>query len=220
MTKLPIDIQIEFFRLLNDEILIEDFEQWVYSTKELEFFLAPNDYIELISLNFKSPHTIHEMKKIVSKYLDYGESEKRKINNILNNLINKDTDFAKSLIATYNLYCKGYGFLDNIGLGYGMTFADEFYEYKDWIKLSPEEKKQRIETIYDNVKTEAEKVYVWLEQEKVLLTGEMNNFGLLDYIDNRTTEEKKPTGYSVIRLDDNKNAPSDSIFPKKSRKEK
>ncbi len=183
---------------------IEDFEQWVYKTKELETLFDSDDYIEFISLNFKSRHLIHEMKKIVDNYLDYGEFEKRKIDKVLNDLIHKNDDFAKSLIATYDLYCDGYGFLDNIGLGYGLTFANDFYEFEDWTKLSPDQKNERIEAIYPGVKSEAEKVRDWLDKKKVILTGEADNIGHFKYIDNRTTEEKKPTGYSVMSLDGKK----------------
>ncbi len=97
------------------------------------------------------------MKKIVDKYLDYGEFEKWKIDKVLNDLISKTDNFAKSLITTYDLYCYGYGFLNNLGLGHGLTFANDFYELADWIKLSPEQKNERIEAIYDDVKFEAEK---------------------------------------------------------------
>jgi hypothetical protein len=167
----------------------------------LEDYFGQEDYLEFISLNFKSRHLIHEMKKVIDKYLDYGEFEKRKIDKILNDLINNNDDFAKSLIATYDLYCDGYGFLDNIGLGYGLTFANDFYEYTVWNKLSSEEKNKRIETIYHGVKSEAEKVRGWIDKKKIVLTGEVDEIGHYNYIDNRTTEEKKPTGYTVMKLD-------------------
>lgn len=205
MNKFPTDIQIEFFELFNGELSIEKFEQWVYEKRELETYFGSSEYIDFISLNFKSRHIIHEMKKIVDKYLNYGMFEKWKIDKILNDLITKNDDFAKSLIVTYDLYCKGYGFLGNIALGYGLTFANDFYEFTNWTKLSPEEKNKRIDAIYDEVKYETEKVRDWLERKKVVLTGEMDDdIGYFNYIDNRTTEEKKPTSYSVINLDGGK----------------
>lgn len=217
MNRLPIDIQIEFFKLLNDEVTTDHFEQWVYRTKELENYFSQADYLEFISLNFKSRHVIHEMKKIIDKYLDYGEFEKRKIDKVLNDLISKTDDFAKSLIATYDLYCDGYGFLDNIGLGYGLTFANDFYEFTDWTNLSPEQKSERIEAIYDGVKSEAENVRGWLDKKKVVLAGKVDDIGHYNYIDNRTKEERKPTGYSVINLDEKKSTTYNSTLPKAGR---
>lgn len=217
MNRLPIDIQIEFFKLLNDEVTTDHFEQWVYRTKELENYFSQADYLEFISLNFKSRHIIHEMKKIIDKYLDYGEFEKREIDKVLNDLISKTDDFAKSLIATYDLYCDGYGFLDNIGLGYGLTFANDFYEFTDWTNLSPEQKSERIEAIYDGVKSEAENVRGWLDKKKVVLTGEVDDIGHYIYIDNRTKEERKPTGYFVINLNEKKSTTYNSTLPKAGR---
>jgi len=217
MNKFPTDIQIEFFKILNNELSIEDFEQWVYKTKEIEAHFDQADYLEFISLNFKDRHFIHEMKKIVDKYLDFGEFEKRKIDKVLNDLVNKNDDFAKSLIASYDLYCDGYGFLDNIGLGYGLTFANDFFEFTDWTKLPTDEKNRRIEAIYSGVKAEAEKVQDWLDREKVVLTGEVDELGHFDYIDNRTEEEKKPTGYSVMNLDEKQSTTYNSTLSKAGR---
>jgi hypothetical protein len=193
--KLPADIQIEFFKLLNEETSVQDFEQWVYANKSLETCFAEADYVDFISLNFKDNHFKHEMKKIADKYLDYGEFEKRKLKKILNDIIAKNTDFAKSLIATYDLYCHGYSFFDNIGLGYGLTFANDFYDYKDWESLTSSEKNNMINHIYTGVKTEADKVLYWIEKEKIVLTGIADKIGRYSFTDNRTVEEKAITGY-------------------------
>ncbi|OAQ38506.1 hypothetical protein A5893_13860 [Pedobacter psychrophilus] len=214
MNKFPTGIQIEFFKLLNDELSIENFEHWVYETKELEFFFEQDDYLDFISLDFKDRHIIHEMKKIVDKYLNYGEYEKRKINRILADLISKNDDFSKSLIAAYDMYCDGYEFLDNIGMGYGLTFANEFFEFKDWMNLPIDEKSRRVNAIYKGIKTEAEKVQDWFDRKKIILTGEVDEIGHYGYIDNRTIEEKKPTGYSVINLDEKKSITYNSTLPK------
>ena len=218
MNKFPKHIQIEFFKLLNEELSIENFEQWVYNTKELEDCFDQADYIEFVSLNFKDRHVIHEMKKVVNKYLDFGEFEKRKIDKILNDLVIKSDDFAKSLIATYDLYCDGYYFLDNIGIGYGLTFADDFYDFTDWTKLPTYEKTKRIEAIYEGVKSEAEKLRDLLHRKKVILTGEVDNLGHFDYIDKRKAEEKKPIGYSVMNINEKNSITYNSILLKAGRK--
>ncbi len=197
MKKLPSHIQTEFLKFINDEISVDVFEQWVYNLNELEDVVESKDYIEFISLNFKSRHFIHDMKKIIGKYLEFSELEKRRIDKILNDLINKNDDFIRSLMATYDMYCDGYYFLDNIGLGYGLTFVHDFYDYSDFNKLTSTEKEQRIDAIYDGVKTEAEKVLNWLNGKIIVLTGELNEMGHYIYNDYRTEEEKKPSAYSV-----------------------
>jgi hypothetical protein len=195
MPKLPAAIQIEFFKILNNEIAVEDFEQWVYQNKELEICFEADDYLALFSLNYKDSYFKDQLKKITGSYLDYSEFEKRKLQKILNDIIARNTDFAKSLIATYDLYCHGYYFLDNIGLGYGLTFSDDFYEFKDWESLISSERDNRINNIYAGVKAEAEKALYWIEKEKIVFTGIADEMGRYSFIDNRTDEEKAITGY-------------------------
>ena len=114
-------------------------------------------------------------------------------------MIKKNENFPQSLIATYDLYCHGYYFLDNLAFGYGLTFSNDFYEFKDWIKLSSEEKNKRINDVYDGVKIEAEKVREWLENRKVILTGERDEMNYHKFVDNRTEIEKQPTSYQIFK---------------------
>lgn len=190
MSKLPIDIQIEFFKVINDEVSINDFEQWLYVQNSLEQLLGNKVYIDLISINYKNRHAKHEMCKVIDLYLDYGLFEERKLKKILNDLIHKTDDFAKSLIATYDLYCYGYSFFYNLGLGYGLTFSEDFFDYTEWENLSADQKENRINKIYPGVKREAELVLSWMEQGKLILTGERDELGHYDYIDKRSPFEK------------------------------
>ncbi|WP_429844556.1 hypothetical protein [Brevibacillus sp. FIR094] len=48
-----IDIQIKFSEVLKKKLSIEEFEQWVYVTPEIEEHYGLAVYLELISLNFK-----------------------------------------------------------------------------------------------------------------------------------------------------------------------
>lgn len=99
------------------------------------------------------------------------------------------------------MYCHGYGSLDNVALGYGIIFANDFFEFNEWRNLPQKEKDKRIDAIFAGVKVEAEKVRSWLDDKKIILTGEVNEFGHYGYLNNRTSDEKKPTGYSVIKIE-------------------
>lgn len=207
MNKLPLDIQIQFFKVYNDEISIADFENWLYSKKDLEKLFLNNDtYIDLISLNFNDRHVKHEMGKIIDSFLDFGKFEERKLRKILTDLINRTDDFAKSLIDTYDFYCSGYNFFDNLGLGYGLTFSEDFWDYSDWENLTSEQKKNRIDRIYLGVKSEAELVLKWLDEKKIVPTGETDEIGHYDYIDHRTKAERKLRTIETIEFEENKEA--------------
>ena len=70
MNKLPIELQLQFFKVYSEEISIGDFEQWLYGETELEELLGENYYLDLVSLNFKDRHIRHEMSKIINSFLD------------------------------------------------------------------------------------------------------------------------------------------------------
>lgn len=203
MNKLPLDIQIQFFKVYNNEISIPDFERWLYSKKELEQLLDSDTYIDLISLNFKDRHVKHEMGKIIDPFLNFGKFEERKLRKILTDLIDRNDDFAKSLIDTYDLYCSGYNFFDNLGLGYGLTFSEDFWDYTDWESLTSEQQNSRIDRIYPSVKRDAELVLKWLDEAKVVPTGETDDIGDYQYIDKRTHSERK---LRTIEIVENKEA--------------
>ncbi|MBO6497550.1 MAG: hypothetical protein JJ978_18430 [Roseivirga sp.] len=206
MNKLPLDIQIQFFKVYNNEISVADFERWLYSKKELEQLLDNDTYIDLISLNYKDRHAMHEMGKIIDPFLDFGKFEERKLKKILTDLIDRTDDFAKSLIDTYELYCLGYLFFDNLGFGYGLTFSEDFWDYSDWENLTTKQKNDRIDRIHLGVKREAELVLIWLDKEKIVPTGETNDLGHYQYIDKRTNSERKLRTVESIEIEENKEA--------------
>ncbi|WP_421754103.1 hypothetical protein [Croceimicrobium sp.] len=206
MNELPFDVQNQFFQVLNKEISVADFEKWLYSKKELEQLLGYDSYIDLISLNFKDRYILHEMAKIVNPFLDFGEFEERKLKNILSDLINRKDDFAKSLIETYYLYCSGYSFFHNLGLGYGLTFSEDFWNFSDWEILTSEQKNGRIDRIYPGVKREAELILQWIDEGKIVLNGEKDEFGQYQFLDKRTNTEEELRTLEKIEIEENKEA--------------
>ncbi len=202
MSKLPLDIQVHFFKVYNNEISISDFEKWLYANQELEKLLDNEIYIDLISLNFQTRHVKHEMGKLIDPFLDFGKFEERKLRRLLNSLIERSPEFAKSLIHTYELYCSGYNFFDNLGLSYGLTFSEDFWDFSDWEKLTSKQKEIRINRIYLEVKKEAELILNWLDEGKVVLTGETDDLGHYEYIDNRTGAKRKFRVAETIELEE------------------
>lgn len=191
MNKLPLDLQMHFFKYYNDEITVSDFERWVYANKDLEQYLDNETYTKLISLNFKDKYIKHEMGKTIDIYLDFGKYEERKLIKVLTDLVDRTNSFTKSLIETYELYCSGYDFFNNLAFGYGLTFSEDFYDYNDWEKLTHEEKTNRIDEVYHGVKSEASLILMWFDEGVITPTGEVDEVGHFEFIDKRTDIEKK-----------------------------
>jgi hypothetical protein len=113
--------------------------------------------------------------------------------------LNKDKELPNILITFYNLYCKGYIFLDNLGLGYGLRVKvpgiNNYYE--TWADLTEKEQLNLMNSFYPCLDTEIKKVIAWIDTGKVVLTGIKDEYNRFEYIDNRIESEKQPTGYQV-----------------------
>jgi hypothetical protein len=110
----------------------------------------------------------------------------------------------------YDLYCKGYYFLDNLGLGYGLAVEVPYSQADSWEELTPEQQQTLLNDFYPDIKHEIKKVIGWLDAGKVILTGVQDEYQHYEYIDNRTEEEKQPTAYQVASVDTTKSSQSNS----------
>ncbi|WP_027709740.1 hypothetical protein [Zooshikella ganghwensis] len=191
--------ELIIYKLIAREIEINEFEQWVYSEKDLESFLSYDEYLNLISLTYKQPSSLYEAEKILKPHIDIGKYYEWYLRRVLQNVIEHPIDAHKYIEQCYDMYCDGYGFLDNLGLGYGLTVTVPPSEYNadSWDKLKSPEQKRLIESFYPSVCEEAEKVIGWLDTGKIVLTGHNGDFQGIQYTDSRTPEEKEPTGYKV-----------------------
>ncbi len=200
---LPTDIQEIFLDTLNGDKTILEFENWLYADKQLESILNSDDYLELISYGYKSDTSKKWLYKLFEKHIDVGEFEKRRIRKLLTKALNRDNDLPEILMTFYDLYCKGYNFFDNLGLGYGLavevprinnTTADT------WDELTKEQKHNLLDSFYPDLETEIKKVLSWLDNGKVVLTGIKDDYNNFQYFDNRTEIEQQPTGYKVATI--------------------
>lgn len=110
MKILPFNLQKPFFTLLLEQGSLSDFETWVYNEPSLEKYLIPDDYLALISLDFKDKRSIIEIEKLSIPYLDYSKYYSKTLIDVLLSLINQPNDLEK-LATIYNWYCQGYTFL-------------------------------------------------------------------------------------------------------------
>jgi len=209
------NIEKQIFDLLYDGLSISEFEQWVYNTSELQLIITPEDYLSLISLDYKSKHARAEIEKILDKYINYGKFETIRVINLLNKALNKDKNIGEILRQFYDMYCNGYCFFEDLGLGYGLACEVPLKYANSWEKLSDEQKTDIITGFYPQIESDIKRAIDWIESKKILLTGLQDDMNRWQFIDNRTSCEKKSTvwmeaenktGVSVKRrkLDTNK----------------
>ena len=116
----------------------------------------------------------------------------------LYSIAKRDNDLPFILMTFYDLYYKGYGFLDNLGLGYGLSVEVPSLYADSWDGLTSEQQQRLINSFYPGLEYEIKKAIDWLESGKVVLTGEKDVYDHFVYIDHRTIEDRKPTAYEVV----------------------
>lgn len=107
------------------------------------------------------------------------------IRNILQKIIEKPADVQKYIEQCYDLYCDDFGFMDNLGVVYGIGIA--YSNYFD----------EKLEDCYPQLLDEVNKVTDWLDNGKIVITGHSVEYHSIEYDDHRNEEEKTPTGYKI-----------------------
>ncbi len=162
-------LETEYFKLLEDEILIKDFENWVYSSDILENELGNYLYVSLLSFKYNKRDSKYELKKLLKNVVDFGKYERLHLSNILTSIINGEKNAANLLIKCYDLLGEGYHFLEYF----------EFVGYCDNYEELP-----NVFSSEDKIKSA--EILRWFKNEEIILTGNrVGEFNQREYIDNR-----------------------------------
>ena len=181
MKNLPPHLENQFFRVLNKEISIQDFEKWVYETEELEHVLSSDNYLDLIAFNFKQPHVLYELYKVLIEWINIQKYETYKIIYLLDLIICKDESWKKAVYLLGGQYRNNdYYFLNNFFL------IDDYIEYYDTEKSA-----DSIEHLFIASIKEAIKIKDELNLGKIVIKNQ-HKFEELEqkYFDYRLEEEK------------------------------
>ena len=193
---LPADIEQLIFETLNGDKSVLEFESWLYADKQLEKTINSDDYLDLISLGYKSSTAKYDLKILLEKLVDKGDYEMWRIRKLLTKALQRDKELPQLLMNFYDLYCKGYSFFDNLGLGYGLAVEVPYSQADYWDDLTVEQQQKLLASFYPQLDLEIKKVINWLDTGKIKLTGNRDQYNYyFDYTDNRTSEEKLPTAY-------------------------
>lgn len=184
------DLKLKFFAFLNGEEPIRSFEEWLYTTPELEAVLNTDDYLLLISLDFSEPGIDSEIEKLLKQYVDVAEYETWRLRKLLNKVIERDSKLPEILSEFYELYCHGYRFLDSLALGYGLPVRvpPQGYSADTWEELSETEQNCLLNSLSEGAIHEARKVLFWLDAQKIILTNQLNHSGYCVYLDHRIVD--------------------------------
>jgi hypothetical protein len=205
MKTLPQDITERFYKTIKGDIHIDDFEQWLYADKELEKVLNSNDYLDLISLSYKKSGAKYELWNLLNKHIDLGEFETYKILELLKEAQLKTDRLPYILMEFYDLYCKGYNFLQDLGLGIGLAVVVPRVSNTSadiWDELTLGQQNELLDSFYPELEECIKDVIDFLEAKKIILTGEQDFMGHYGYEDLRTEVERKSKLWTLVSEDE------------------
>lgn len=201
LTEISPTTKNKIFNLIGGKITIIEFEQWVYNTPELVSELSADDHLELISFNYQKNGAKYELVNLLKRFISLGEYETQKIRGMLSEALKRNEHLPNILSEFYDLYCRGYGFLRDIGLGFGLSIECPPDNYDStWEQLSKEKQAKILSSFYPELDERLNEAIHWLDTGKVILTGqrELGNEYHYHYIDDRSTEEGKSKVFKKV----------------------
>jgi hypothetical protein len=181
-----------FFKVLNGEVDIKTFEQWLYATPDVEGMFSPDDYLELISLNYKDRLAKYELIKLLTRSINQGEFETYRLIRLMETIITKSPGWYDALNQCDMLCPLGYYFLEGLE-----EFAHSLFARNHFENLTDTQKNKLLEMIYPRAAESARKVIDWLKEGKIVMTEETrcyfsgcSSFYVHVFIDNRDDTER------------------------------
>jgi hypothetical protein len=196
-----------FYGFLIGKIPIHDFEKWVYDSSDLENELDEISYYDFISFGFKKSGAKYELEQLIKKHINISEYETWKLKGLLFNALERKNNYYDSIQQIYELYFNGYDFLDNLGLGYGITLDCLYFDYgvETFEDLPKKQKDYITKSFYPEIQFEIKKVLNWFDSGLIVLDSEYDSRGCLKVTDNRKETEKEPSSYKIEKTTDKKN---------------
>lgn len=131
--------EIKFFELLNRDLLIKDFEQWIYQNESgLETELTGELYFDLISFDYDQKDALARLEEKIKPCIDLPKFEVWKTRNLLLKILNGKIDLVLATRKLRELYNSLEQKLLPIKLGIGYeSVLDDLpipSEYHQWNK--------------------------------------------------------------------------------------
>ena len=181
------EIERNCYDLFYNNSDIHIFEKWVYENNDLKSLLSKDDYLALLSLNYKTEYSHNEVYKIMMKYLDLSKFETKRVLDLLYKSLETKELLPIMLPCLYHLYCNGYIFLQKIAIEYGLNciVPPSNYKVNHWTKLTEFEKEEIINSFYPEIENDIKDVIELIENGKIILTGLKDDNDRYLFIDNK-----------------------------------
>lgn len=172
------------------DISVEEFEQWVYNSANLQSELGEESYMALIEFNYNTPGAKYELFYLLENTIGASTYFKHVLLRLIVNLEKEDyKDFPAALMECYDLYCHGCEFLHALALGFGLHILcpPSEYDVEDWYDLTETQQKELIDKLeLAEIREEVRLLKKWVINDEVEITSKSSD-NYLSVIDNRST---------------------------------
>jgi hypothetical protein len=164
------------------------------NSDEVEEFLPADDYLALLTLNYHKHGAKYELIKLLEQHIHLGDFETHKLLKLLREGILKTPRLTFIPVEFYNLYCQGYYFLQDLGLGYGLAVDAPWVENTaadTWYELTSAQQAELLASFSPGLEHELDRVQRWLVTGQLILTGEHDELEHHTYRDLRPSTEQR-----------------------------
>lgn len=196
----PAHISEPFYNIFKEEITLSEFVEWLYENySEIEQFMKPNDYLELMWFKFERSYAMYDLMLLTKKYINPGEIATRELLSFLNKAKENSPELPLALEMIYYDYEKGYYFLQEIALGYGLNVVVPHPIAQTWHDLTEREREEMVNSFFPELPKEVACVISLLEDKKIVLTGEKDDDGRYIYHDFRDKKDRIQRRFYPVR---------------------
>lgn len=187
----PPDIRTCFYETLNGERTPLEFEAWLYAQQGLEWLISDENYLNLLCIGYHLPAAKYELSAALSAIIAAADFYRWKLERMLRECLQRDIRMALHLRELYDLYCRGYHFLERLGLHYGLDIqVPDPYEPRQWEELTDREQQRTLEGFFPELEQDLQEVLRWLQRETIVLTGAPSSEDC--YLDYRGRDRDRP----------------------------
>ena len=159
-----------FFRLLDGDFSVQEFEQWVYRHSDnLEKELPTDLHFDLISFGYNQKDSFSQLKDVITPWIDIDEFNIWRTKKLLTEIIDEKIDIV---IATRKLrilyFDTGENFIPvTLGIGYESELDDVPIpsEYNQWDSNGLKEKLKKVEWYKDDIIRDAKEFLGTLDKK-------------------------------------------------------
>jgi hypothetical protein len=144
-----------FYRLLDKDLLLKDFEQFIYNNDQIKSELQADLYLDLISIDYNLKGSYWELCNKIEPYIDKNEFYLWQTKRLLSDIIDNKIDLVFATRKLRDLYfATGENFIPiKLGVGYDSEL-DELPtpdEYDQWNEQELKEKLKKVDWYRDDI---------------------------------------------------------------------